>query len=131
MSGSKEDFIVSRTKDFIDSHLPIPFRISDWDNGDRILYQCPKCRASFQFFGDLEKYCHNCGKKSSGNFLQHFWMPTKNQNMILVRKKKFWHFYVFCIGRLKREKRKQKWRRRDDLRVMKPVFTTPLALADG
>ena len=41
-------------KDFIDSHLPIPFRISDWDNGDRILYQCPKCRASFQFFGDSE-----------------------------------------------------------------------------
>lgn len=39
-------------KNFIDPHLPIPFRISDWDNGDRILYECQKCRASFQFFGD-------------------------------------------------------------------------------
>ena len=54
-------FIMSRTKDFIDPYLPIPFCISGWDNGDRILYQYPKCHASFQFFGDLEKYCHNCG----------------------------------------------------------------------
>ena len=63
---------MSRTKDFIDPHLPIPFRISDWDNGDRILYQCPKCRASFQFFGDLEKYCHNCGRKIEWKFSPTF-----------------------------------------------------------
>ena len=49
-------------------------------------------------------------EESSGNFLQHFWTPTKNQNMILARKKGFYHFCVFCIGRLKREKKKQKWR---------------------
>ena len=49
-------------------------------------------------------------EKSSGNFLQHFWTPTKNQNMILARKKRFYHFCVFYIGRLKREKKKQKWR---------------------
>lgn len=76
-------------KNFIDPNLPIPFCISAWDNGDRILYKCPKCRASFQFFGDLEKYCHNCGRKIEWKFSQHFWTPTKNQNMILARKKKF------------------------------------------
>lgn len=60
------------SKDFIDPHLPIPFRISDWDNGDRILYQYPKCRASFQFFGDLEKYFHNCGRKIEWKFSPTF-----------------------------------------------------------
>lgn len=64
---------MNRTKDFIDPNLPIPFRISDWDNGNRrILYQCPKCRASFQFFGDLEKYCHNCGRKIEWKFSPTF-----------------------------------------------------------
>ena len=63
---------MSRTQDFIDPNLPIPFRISDWDNGDRILYQCPKCCASFQFFGDLEKYCHNCGRKIEWKFSPKF-----------------------------------------------------------
>ena len=57
---------------FIDPHLPVPFRISDWDNGDRILYQCPKCRASFQIFGNLERYCHNCGNKIDWKFSPAF-----------------------------------------------------------
>lgn len=56
------------TKNFIDPHLPVPFCISDWDNGDRILYRCPGCGTSFQFFGDLEKYCHNCGRKIEWRF---------------------------------------------------------------
>lgn len=63
---------MSRTKDFIDPHLPIPFRISNWDNGDRILYKCPKCRASFQILGNLEKYCHNCGRKIEWKFSPTF-----------------------------------------------------------
>lgn len=61
-----------KKSDFIDPHLPIPFRISNLDNGDKILYQCPKCRTSFQFFGDQEKYCHNCGRKIDWRFSPTF-----------------------------------------------------------
>lgn len=61
-------------------------------------------------------------EKSSGNFPQRFWMPTKNQNMILAREKKFWRFYVFCIGRLKREKRKLAMRGCKEEEMMKKIL---------
>ena len=42
---------------------PYPERISQWNNMDEIIYQCPTCGTSFNFYGDNEFYCHNCGEE--------------------------------------------------------------------
>ena len=30
-------------------------------NKTKVLYECPKCGASFRILETQEKYCHNCG----------------------------------------------------------------------
>lgn len=45
------------------SNYPIPHRISNWNNGDEILYKCPKCGCDFRILSNQEHYCHNCGVK--------------------------------------------------------------------
>lgn len=100
-------------KDFIDQHLPIPFRISAWDNGDRILYQCPKCRASFQFFGDSEKYCHNCGIKIEWKFSPTFLDDDEKADYDSCRKNKTDEIAGFlCALYRKSKKRKEEGRGR-------------------
>ena len=42
-------------------HRPYPQRISQWDNMDEIIYECPNCGTSFGFYSNHEKFCHNCG----------------------------------------------------------------------
>ena len=42
---------------------PVPYKLSDWGDRRDIIYKCPVCTQSFKFFGQYEKYCHNCGVK--------------------------------------------------------------------
>lgn len=46
------------------TNIPEPVSISDW-NYKEIIYRCRKCKTEFRFFGELEKYCHNCGNKQN------------------------------------------------------------------
>ena len=41
--------------------VPTPERVSQWSSMRKIIYSCPKCNTVFSFYGDLEKFCHNCG----------------------------------------------------------------------
>ena len=55
---------------------PIPERIASFPNR-QIIYLCPNCRTSFQFFGPSELFCHHCGQpidwtNSSANCTEHF-----------------------------------------------------------
>lgn len=43
--------------------IPKVHRISQWDSATEIIYACPECGTSFGFYGDAEKFCHNCGEK--------------------------------------------------------------------
>lgn len=113
-------------KNFIDPHLPIPFRISNWDNGDRILYKCPKCHASFQIFGNLEKYCHNCGTKIEWRFSPTFLDTEEKAEYDSYQEdcppEEVLAFLCILYRKAKRrKKKKQKWRRRNDL-VKKNIF---------
>lgn len=40
---------------------PIISRIGQWDSATELIYKCPKCNVEFNFYGPLERYCHNCG----------------------------------------------------------------------
>lgn len=40
---------------------PIPWRLSQWGSGTEIIYKCPSCATSFNFYGNNELFCHNCG----------------------------------------------------------------------
>lgn len=42
-------------------HRPYPQRISQWDNMNEIIYECPNCGTSFGFYSNKELFCHNCG----------------------------------------------------------------------
>lgn len=42
-------------------HRPYPTRISQWNNMNEIIYECPNCGISFGFYSNQEKFCHNCG----------------------------------------------------------------------
>ena len=46
-------------------NLPVPVRLSSWNNMTEIIYQCPKCAQSFALLRYKESYCHNCGAKIS------------------------------------------------------------------
>ena len=97
---------------FIDVHTICRFRFASLI-GTMATESCINAQSVARLFSFSETWKNIATiveEKSSGNFLQHFWMPTKNWNTILARKKKFWRSCVFCIGSLKREKRKQKWR---------------------
>lgn len=50
-------------KDNLIDHVPIPYRIAEWGDTPEIVYGCPKCGETFQFYADNEKFCHNCGHK--------------------------------------------------------------------
>lgn len=50
-------------KDNLMDHVPIPYRISEWGDTPEIIYSCPKCGQTFQFYADNEKFCHNCGRE--------------------------------------------------------------------
>ena len=44
--------------------VPKPIRISNWDNGDEIIYKCPKCnyRLPINRLEDIN-FCFHCGVK--------------------------------------------------------------------
>ena len=42
-------------------HRPYPTRISQWNNMDEIIYECPNCGTSFAFYSNQELFCHHCG----------------------------------------------------------------------
>lgn len=46
---------------------PTPARISQWDDQDRVLYNCPRCGTSFGIYCQDEKFCHSCGQAIEWN----------------------------------------------------------------
>ncbi len=40
---------------------PLISRLSPYNQGTEIIYKCPCCPTEFNFYGNREKYCHNCG----------------------------------------------------------------------
>lgn len=59
------------------SEHPIPYRISDWNNGDEILYRCPQCACDFRILSDQEHYCHNCGLKINWDNVPRYLTPEQ------------------------------------------------------
>ena len=43
--------------------IPKIQRISQWGSATELIYECPECGTSFNFYGDAEHFCHNCGNK--------------------------------------------------------------------
>lgn len=50
-------------------HRPYPTRISQWNNMDEIIYECPNCGVSFGFYSNQEKFCHNCGTEINWKYV--------------------------------------------------------------
>ena len=46
---------------------PIAIEISSWQPYKKIFYMCPECGTDFRYYGEKEKYCHNCGLKINWN----------------------------------------------------------------
>ena len=49
------------------SKRPIAQRISQWNDKREIIYKCPNCFISFNFYGHKEHFCHNCGQEINWN----------------------------------------------------------------
>ena len=44
---------------------PIAYQLSGWDSKTEVFYKCANCGQDFRLLGQLEKYCHSCGKKQN------------------------------------------------------------------
>lgn len=70
-------------------YRPTAERLSDWDSKTQIIYMCAKCGTSFGFYGEKEKFCHNCGLEQdwtnkaeycSKEFADRYWGETDPYN---------------------------------------------------
>lgn len=50
---------------------PVPGRLSQWGIGTEIIYKCPSCGTSFNFYGNKELFCHHCGISINWNVPIH------------------------------------------------------------
>ncbi len=48
---------------------PTAKRLSQWGSATEVIYACPKCKCSFDFYGADEHFCHNCGKEIDWNVI--------------------------------------------------------------
>ena len=43
--------------------VPTAVEITGWKPYQKVIYKCSNCGQEFRFYGEKEKYCHNCGVK--------------------------------------------------------------------
>lgn len=78
------------------SEYPIPYRISDWNTGDEILYRCPQCACDFRILSNQEYYCHNCGLKINWDNVPIYLTPEQLIEYNKIRYRNNQNYYSDC-----------------------------------